>query len=89
MASLDVASKRGVTCSGGVEVAGSVVNKQALLVHVASGSRVASEDVASERGVTCPGGIPGVTGRGIRTWHQNLASLAHVASESAGRGVRT
>ena len=69
----------------------------ASLAHLASGSQFASPDVASKHGVTCPPGVrepggvdgdvpgftplvsPGVMGR---VWHQNVVSLAHVASES-------
>ena len=72
LSSPDVASKRGVTWSSGVNVAGGGVNKQASLAHVASGSHVASVNVASKRGVTCPGSPR----RG--TWRQNVASVAHL-----------
>ena len=107
LASPDVASKRGVIGPCGVRGPDGVARcgvKTASLAHAASGGQVALPNVASKCGVTCPRqaarwhrwSCTRVNANGLtfrhRTWRQNVALLAHVASEPrgvAGRGVKT
>ena len=92
MASPNVASKCGVTCSGG----------QVALPDVALRGKVTSPDVASKCGVTCPHGVrqpggiagavlgftPMASGRGVRTWRQRSTWRRRPWRQEVASGAR-